>query len=47
MPRFRGGVFVSSGDINNDGFDDIVTGADAGGGPHVIAFLGNQPRSDP
>ena len=37
---FRGGVFVSSGDINNDGFDDIVTGADAGGGSHVRAFSG-------
>jgi hypothetical protein len=37
---FRGGVFVAAGDINNDGYDDIVTGADAGGGPDVEVFSG-------
>lgn len=36
---FTGGVFVASGDINNDGFDDIITGTDAGGS-HVKAFDG-------
>jgi hypothetical protein len=39
-PAFRGGVFVSAGDVNGDGRADIVTGPDAGGGPHVRTFSG-------
>jgi hypothetical protein len=39
-PLFPGGVFVASADFNRDGFSDIVTGADAGGGPHVEVFSG-------
>ena len=38
-PAFTGGVFVSAGaDMNFDGLADVVTGAGAGGGPHVKVF---------
>jgi hypothetical protein len=39
-PSFRGGVQVSAGDVNNDGFADIVTGAGVGGSPHATVFDG-------
>ena len=39
-PSFNGGVFVAAGDVNGDLSDDIVTGADAGGAPHVKVFNG-------
>ncbi len=34
------GVFVSSGDLDGDGDDEIVTGTDKGGGPQVQIFDG-------
>src|SRR5207248_442428 len=39
-PSFTGGVSVRAGDVNGDGRADVVTGAGAGGGPHVQVFSG-------
>jgi hypothetical protein len=39
-PGFVGGVRVAMGDINRDGFADLVTGPGAGAGPHVAMFDG-------
>jgi hypothetical protein len=38
--QFTGGVQVAAADFNHDGFADVVTAADAGGGPHVEVFDG-------
>lgn len=35
---FTGGIYVASGDIDNDGVDEIVTGVGDGGGPQVRTF---------
>ena len=35
---FTGGGFVSSGDFNNDGRDEIVVSPDQGGGPRITVF---------
>ncbi len=39
-PGFTGGVSVAAGDVNGDGYSDVIVGADAGGGPNVVVFSG-------
>ena len=36
----RNGIFVAAGDINGDGFADLIAGGGPGGGPRVLALDG-------
>jgi hypothetical protein len=36
----RNGVFVTSGDLNGDGFAEVIAGGGPGGGPRVFALSG-------
>lgn len=39
--NFTGGVFVATGDVNDDGVDDIITGPGSGAAPLVRVFNGS------
>ncbi|MBU1177595.1 VCBS repeat-containing protein, partial [Patescibacteria group bacterium] len=36
--HIRSGVKVTTGDLNGDGIDEIITGTGSGGGPHIRIF---------
>jgi hypothetical protein len=39
-PLFTGSQYIAAADLNHQGHDDIIVGADYGGGPNVIVFDG-------
>jgi hypothetical protein len=38
--NFTGGVYLASGDVNADGYADLICSADGGGGPDITVFSG-------
>ena len=45
-PELRNGAFVAVGDLNGDGFAELVAGGGPGGGPRVTAFSGKDLLSN-
>jgi hypothetical protein len=43
----RNGAFIAIGDVNGDGFGDLIGGGGPGGGPRVIALSGKDLLSGP
>jgi len=44
--EFKGGVNVAGGDIDHDGFDEVIVSANSGGGPHIRMFEAfGEPKS--
>ncbi|VTS04096.1 SdrD B-like domain-containing protein [Tuwongella immobilis] len=41
-PTLRNGVYLAGGDIDGDGFGDLVAGGGPGGGPRVFALSGRR-----
>src|SRR5262249_487315 len=39
-PHFTGGAYMPAGDVNGDGFPDIIAAADIGAGPTVTVLSG-------
>ncbi len=42
----RNGIFVTAGDLNGDGFADLIAGGGPGGGPRVLVFDGKSLLSN-
>ena len=45
-PAFTGGVFVAAGNLDGGPVDEIITGADGGGGPQVNIYSAAQIQAD-
>lgn len=39
-PDLRNGAYLAAGDVNGDGFDDLIAGAGIGGAPRITVFSG-------
>lgn len=39
-PEFTGGISIAAGDVDGDGFADVILGAGSSGNPHVKVFSG-------
>jgi len=40
-PALRNGAYVAAGDLDGDGFAEVIGGGGPGGGPRVVALSGN------